>query len=345
MTQILQEQLGHLVGVREVIDETADAKTIVLEIPHTLREKFSYRPGQFLTVRIPSDTVGGVGRCYSLASSPDVDDHLCVTVKRTAGGYGSNWLCDNVVAGDQLRVLAPTGTFTPSDITADLVLFAAGSGITPVMSILKSALAQSDSHIALFYANRDAASVIFDAELRRLAQQHPDRLAVAYWLEAERGMPDQAGLAGFAGAFSGRDAFLCGPAPFMDLTRRVLRSVGFDARDVHAEEFVSLSGDPFVPTVQADSGGAVATAVVRLDGRTHTVNWPTSANLIDVLLAEGIDAPFSCRSGECGSCTATLAAGLVEMENSDALDPDDVADGYILACQARPVSPSVEIEF
>ncbi|MGY2063304.1 FAD-binding oxidoreductase, partial [Nocardia gipuzkoensis] len=157
--------------VAAVIAETADACSLVFDVPEELRERFTYQPGQFLTLRIPSDRTGSVARCYSLASSPHTDDQPKVTVKRTAEGYASNWVCDNVKAGDELEVLPPSGVFTPKDLDEDLLLFAAGSGITPVMSILKSALARGGGRVVLVYANRDHDSVIFAAELRELADK------------------------------------------------------------------------------------------------------------------------------------------------------------------------------
>ncbi|MEV5837715.1 ferredoxin--NADP reductase [Nocardia sp. NPDC052112] len=345
MTHTIPRLLGHPVGVRRVIDETPDTKSIVLDIPPELQEKFSYRPGQFLTVRIPSARTGSVARCYSLASSPHTDDELKVTVKRTADGYGSNWLCDNIVEGAQLHVLPPSGTFTPGDLTDDFLLFAAGSGITPVISILKSVLAQSKSHVALFYANRDDQSVIFDAELHRLRDTADGRLSVEHWLETDRGLPNATGLAEFARRFPGRDAYLCGPAPFMAAVRNMLSDIGMDRSRIHAEEFSSLSGDPFAPAAPLAATGNASTVVVRLDGESHTLSWPPTANLVDVLLDAGIDAPFSCREGECGSCMCALTAGTVDLGRIDALDPDDVVDGYILACQARPTSPTLEVDF
>jgi 3-ketosteroid 9alpha-monooxygenase subunit B len=146
--------------VREVIAETPDAKTIVFDPPG---DRFSYRPGQFLTLRIPSDRTGSVARCYSLSSSPRHDDTLMVTVKRTVDGYGSNWLCENVVAGQIIESLPPAGAFTPKDIDLDLLLVGAGSGITPLLSIVKTALLDGRGRVVLFYANRDPESVIFAA--------------------------------------------------------------------------------------------------------------------------------------------------------------------------------------
>src|SRR5690606_3982624 len=147
--------------VGAVVQETADAVSLVFDVPEDRRADFTYKPGQFLTLRIPSDRTGSVARCYSLASSPHTGEPLKVTVKRTADGYGSNWLCDNITAGQTLEVLPPAGVFTPVDLTEKLILFAGGSGITPVLSILESALHSGNRNVVLVYGNRDEKSVIF----------------------------------------------------------------------------------------------------------------------------------------------------------------------------------------
>ena len=153
------------VPVAEVIRETGDACSLVLDVPASLAPVFGYRPGQFVTVRVPSDLCGSVARCYSLSSSPLLGERPAITVKRTEGGYASNWIFDRVRAGTVLDLLPPAGTFSPRSLDGDLLLFAAGSGITPVMSILKSALHAGRGRVVLVYANRDERSVIFSASL------------------------------------------------------------------------------------------------------------------------------------------------------------------------------------
>jgi len=339
--------VGYELTVTEVIEETPDAKSIVLRKPENSRDLFAYRPGQFLTVRIPSDRTGHVARSYSLSSTPHVDDQLKVTVKRTADGYGSNWLCDNVEPGNSLIVLPPSGRFTPTDFTNDFLLFAAGSGITPIISILKTALLGSDRSVMLFYANRDRNSVIFHSELDEYAAKFPDRLTIRYWFDDVHGLPSQEGLAALASDHLSREVFVCGPVPFMDSVAESMRSAGVPPERHHQEVFVSISGDPFEaprPIVDDNPASAVET-VVHLDGESHRFEWASSNTLVDVLLDRGVDVPFSCRSGECGSCACTVISGKVVMENSDILDPSDVAEGYVLGCQARPVSGPIEIEF
>lgn len=340
-----------ILTVAEVIDETPDARSIVFAVPETHADKFTdYRSGQFLTLRIPSEQTGSVARCYSLSSAPKRDELLKVTVKRTADGYGSNWICDNLAAGSQIESLPPSGVFTPENIHAPLLLIAAGSGVTPVMSILKTALAEGTGPITFFYANRSEQDVIFAAELRELATGKPGRLTVVHWLESLQGRPTAKALATFFAPMAGtHTAYICGPGPFMDAVHEGLSKAKFDHHGVHTEVYNSLSGDPFEDVeheeVSDEEAAAAAEVEVELDGDTHVLAWPRSRTLIDVMLAAGLDAPYSCQEGECGSCACTLSEGTVDMANAGALDPDDIADGYILGCQARPTSDTLKIEF
>jgi 3-ketosteroid 9alpha-monooxygenase subunit B len=333
--------------VTAVIEESHDARSLVFAVPDEHRSRFEYRPGQFLTLRIPSDRTGSVARCYSLASSPHTDDAPKVTVKRTEGGYGSNWLCDNISVGDTIDVLPPSGLFTPDDLDADFLLWAAGSGVTPVMSILKSVLAAGTGRVVLCYANRDEQSVIFAAELRELAARYAGRLTVLHWLESIQGLPTRAQLAGFARMFTGHQSFICGPEPFMAVVKEALTEVGTPRENIHLEVFSSLTGDPFaeVPVDDIPTDGEGTQAEVVLDGDVHTLCWPKSRNLVDVMLAAGLEVPFSCREGSCGSCAATLVDGEVDRGDSSILEPEDIADGLFLACQARPASDTVKVEF
>ncbi|MCK0438432.1 ferredoxin--NADP reductase [Gordonia alkaliphila] len=340
-----------ILTVAEVIDETPDARSIVFHVPDVHADKFTdYESGQFLTLRIPSDQTGSVARCYSLSSAPGADELPKVTVKRTADGYGSNWICDNLAAGVQIESLPPSGVFIPANIHAPLLLIAAGSGVTPVMSILKTALAKGTGPITFFYANRGENDVIFAAELRDLAAKHTGRLTVIHWLESLQGRPTAKALAtSFASMATTHSAYICGPGPFMDAVHAGLAKAKFDHHNVHTEVYNSLAGDPFVDIeleeVSDEEAAAAAEVEVELDGETHTLKWPRSRTLVDVMLAAGLDAPYSCQEGECGSCACTLVEGTVEMENSGALDPDDIADGYILGCQARPTSDNLSVEF
>ena len=336
--------------VADVVEETSDARSLVFAVPDGVEipaDRLRYSPGQFLTLRVPSDRTGSVARCYSLCSSPFTDDQLTVTVKRTVDGYASNWLCDNAHPGMKIHVLAPSGTFVPRTLDQDFLLLAAGSGITPMMSICKSALSEGGGKVVLIYANRDENSVIFAGALRELSAKYPDRLTVVHWLETVQGLPTAAALAGLAGPYIGRDAYICGPGPFMAAAEEALKNSDAPAHKIHIEVFKSLESDPFAAVVieEDDSDEGPATAIVTLDGERHEVRWPRNAKLLDVLLDKGLDAPFSCREGHCGACAVLKKSGDVEMEVNDVLEQQDLDEGLILGCQARPRSDSVEVTY
>lgn len=309
------------VRVAEVISETSDAVSLVLDA------ELSYEPGQFLTFRLPN----GLERCYSLSSSPYTGEKPTVTVKRMPGGACSSWICSSVVAGTVLEARDPAGVFTPSSLDRDLVLFAGGSGITPVMSIIKSVLAAGSGRMVLFYANRDPSSVIFAAELRRLAAEHPARLQVTHWLECLQGIPSRAQLEAWASSFDAREAFVCGPGPFMDAVVSVLPSARVERFDVFQEE-ITETGDS-------------STVDVSLDGVRKRLAWPSHKRLLDVLLDSGLDAPYSCRQGQCSACACRIVRGEVRLLHNEVLDDDDLAEGYALACQALPVTDEVEVTY
>jgi 3-ketosteroid 9alpha-monooxygenase subunit B len=329
------------VRVAEVVQETGDACSLVLDVPSP---GFDYRPGQFVTVRIPSDLCGSVARCYSLCSSPLAGERPAITVKRTQGGYASSWILDHVVAGTVLDVLPPAGTFCPGSLEGDFLLFAAGSGITPVMSILKSALAAGRGRVVLVYANRDEGSVIFGSLLRRLASSAGGRLVVVHWLDSLLGVPSAAALAALARPYVSFDAFICGPDPYLAVVREALGRLGVPGSRVHVERFVSLAENPF-EVVAVPAGGPAATLSVTLDGATTLLPWPAGIRMLDVLIEAGLDAPYSCRQGICGACACQLTGGEVEMAHNEVLEPADLADGYILACQAVSLTPVVCITY
>ncbi|MFI1913526.1 2Fe-2S iron-sulfur cluster-binding protein [Nocardia sp. NPDC020380] len=335
------------VRVSRVVRETADAVSLELTPDPAHAARFSYRPGQFLTLRIPSDLTGSVSRCYSLSSAPHEDGPLKVTVKRTADGYGSNWLCDNAAEGLALDVLPPAGLFTPASLDTDLLLFAGGSGITPVLSILKSVLAQGSGQVALIYANQHEQAVIFATELAELAAAYPDRLVVLHWLQSVQGLPAVDQLAALARPWAGRETFVCGPGLFMDAVAAAMTALGADRKRVHIEKFVSLSGNPFEidTAAEVDEDGDTATVRVELDGENHEFAWPRAQVLLDVLLAKGVDAPYSCREGACSACVCRVVSGEVTMRRNEILEDADIADGYVLACQAVPVTDDVSVTY
>ncbi|WOX24984.1 ferredoxin--NADP reductase [Streptomyces solicathayae] len=327
------------VRVVEAVRETADAVSLVLDAGGA---ELPYRPGQFLTVRIP----GRGARCYSLASSPHTGEPPRITVKRVPGGVGSGWMCDEVAVGDELEVLPPAGTFGPADLDRDLLLVAGGSGITPVVSVAKSALAAGRARVALVYANRDEPAVIFRDELRELAEDYPSRFTLIHWLESLQGLPTADALTATVAPYAARDTYLCGPGPLMDAAEAAVRATG--GRTVRRERYFSLADDVFDRPAAADTPSEDApayTARVVLDGDVHAIPGGRDVPLLDALLKAGVDAPYSCREGACAACTCRIVAGEVKLLRNEVLTDADLADGYTLACQAVPLSDHVEVTY
>ena len=338
---------AHDLEVAEIIRETADSVSLVLDVPEAAAHRFRYHPGQFLTLRVPGDEPGSaVARCYSMSSSPHLDDDLILTVKRVPGGRASSWLCDEVRVGDRLTVLTPSGSFFPRTFDEDFLLVGAGSGITPLMSIATSALMGGVRDVRLFYANRDPGSVIFVDEIAELRAEFGDRFTVEHWHESERGLPSPDALVDELAAHAGHRIWVCGPAPFMAIVEKAAEAVGVPSDRVHTERYRSLTGDPFadvdVTVVNTDDDARVS---VTLRGDTVDLAWPRSATLLDVLLAAGHDAPFSCREGECSSCACRVVSGDVTMRKNDTLVDSDIAMGLTLACQAIPRSEEITVTF
>jgi 3-ketosteroid 9alpha-monooxygenase subunit B len=341
------EQTYYSLRVRTVIEETAEAKSLVFEIPLELAEAFRYRPGQFLTVRIPHEG-RHLLRCYSLASSPLIDDLPRVTVKRVAQGRVSNWLCDRIKAGDAIEVKPPAGHFTPKSLAGDFLLFAGGSGITPVFSIIRSALLKGGGQLCLIYANRDERSVIYRDELKALASANPTRLQVIHWLDSVQGVPSVAQLAEIGRPRRAADCYICGPEAFMECTMEALRGLEIEPARIHVERFVSLPDEE--DAAPAPEAGAAAQAgqiklEVELDGNHYDLTCSANEPLLDAMLRAGLKAPNSCRRGACGSCMCTLEAGQVHLRHNQVLDKGELADHWILACQAIADTPHVKVRF
>ncbi|HJR89257.1 MAG TPA: ferredoxin--NADP reductase [Aeromicrobium sp.] len=355
----------HTLTVVNVVEETAEACSFSFEVPEEAAEAFAYRPGQFLTIAVPSDQTGVAARCYSLSSSPESGDPPTITVKRTADGYASNWLCDNIRPGDTLQVLAPEGIFTPKNLDHDLLLFAGGSGVTPIISIARYALKAGDRKIVVFYANRDEDSVIFANAWSELARAYPERLQVIHWLESVQGLPTAEQLHAFAAAHRTYEAFVCGPAEYMKMVMTALRELDFPRERRHQEKFVSLGGNPFgdelaeaaakaeIADAESDEDDAVpagpagpVTLEVELDGEQHSFDdWDPKVTLLEHLESKGIKAPFSCREGECSACAVRLLEGEVRMDHNDVLEDEDLDEGIRLGCQSHPLTEKVSVTY
>ncbi|QII07963.1 ferredoxin--NADP reductase [Rhodococcoides fascians A25f] len=335
--------------IAEVTCENEDAISLGFAVPEHREDQFRYEPGQFLTLEIPCTDGGSVARCYSFSSSPVRDPLPTVTVKRIQGGLASHWLHNNAVRGMRLRALKPSGLFGPESWDVDFVLMAAGSGITPIMSIIKTALFRHDNRITLVYANQNRDSVIFGEQLNELQSRFPDRLEVHHWYTSDSGLPTAAGLASMDTTVPAEcEAFLCGPPQYMNVAEEWLTRTGTTARRTHREVFSSFDSNPFRTADTAsphETDANSVTAQVEIDGMETEFAWNADTKLLDRLLELGLDPPYVCREGTCGGCAYTLTAGSVTLLANETLDEYELQHGVRLACQSVPDSTSVRAVF
>ena len=334
----------HPLTVKRVTAETADASSFTLDVPAELAGAFTYDAGQFVTFRL---TIGGETRyrSYSMCSAPAVDPDLTVTVKRVPGGAVSNWLNDSLHEGDTIESSVPAGVFRLGTEQRDIVAFAAGSGITPIFAIAKTALATSSRRIALLYANRDADSVIFGGELRELEARYAGRLVTTHHYDSDNGFVTAADIEPFARGARDAEIFVCGPTPFMDLVESTLLDGGVPRERIHIERFTVTETTDTVPApMEAVNVEATATQVtIELNGKTATTTHHPGATILQTARQMGMTPPFSCEAGNCATCMAKLVEGEVTMHVNDALFEDEVADGWILTCQSVPTTSSVHV--
>jgi ferredoxin-NADP reductase len=326
--------------VKHVIRETRDAISLVFDVPDSHTERFRYRAGQYLTLQVQIDDREH-RRCYSISSSPAVEEDLRVTVKRDGDGLVSNWLNDTAAAGTELRVAPPQGRFVLRDSGRGLVAFAGGSGITPVFSLIRTALLTSPRHIRLFYANRELASVLFDEHLAALVEEHSDRMALHHHLDELSGVVQCDDIATFIAGARDDDYYVCGPTAFMDTVQSALLDAGAPADRVHFERFTAAE-----PSAATEAQASItADVTVDLGGRSTTVAYRAGSTLLQTARSAGLRAPSSCETGSCGTCMARVVDGSARMLNNDALSEDEVADGWILTCQSLPTSPTIRIVY
>ena len=322
--------------VSRVVPETADARTFVLA-PHD--GPFTYQAGQFCTFRV---SVNGKNllRSYSMSSAPEVDPEFMTTVKRVPGGAVSNWLIDNVAEGDEVELTAPAGFFCLRPDDGPLLGFSGGSGITPILSLAKSALASTDRTIRLLCADRDRSAAIFTTVLADLAGRYPGRLSVARHYDDESGFLDAAAILDFVGADGDADSYVCGPEPFMDLVSSALPGPG----RIFSERFGGGGGGAPAPP-PAPLSTVEGKVTIILGGKRVALPRRARETLLESARRGGLAPPFSCEAGNCATCMAKLVEGTVAMRVNDVLTEEDLADGYVLTCQGVPQSENVTIRY
>jgi len=354
----------HPLRVRSVTPETDEAMVVAFDVPPPLADAFRWQPGQYLTLRHALDGED-LRRSYSICAGLD-DGELRVGVRRVRGGRFSTWLNASLRAGDTLEVMPPQGRFVVPPATAGDPLprhylgVAGGSGITPILSILKTVLAREPgSRFTLVYGNRRSASTMFKEELEDLKNRYLTRLSLHHVFSEEvldaplsQGLLDRTKLAQFLGPVIDvrriAHAFVCGPYAMNDEAEAALRAAGLDVARIHIERFgiVDPTGAAAAAPDVAPGDAAECRMTVIRDGLTREVPFHAGdASVLAAAANAGLDLPFSCKSGVCGTCRAHLGAGEVRMTRNFALEPADLAAGFILTCQSHPLTPTLTVSF
>ncbi len=341
-------------AIKKVVKETADAISISFEIPAHLKSEFDYDPGQYLTLEVMVDD-RKERRSYSLCSSPLLDHLHTVTVKRLEGGLVSNYLNDHCFEGMLVNVMPPMGEFIV-DLNErqakHYILIGGGSGITPLMSILKSVLDfETQSKVTLLYANRNVASIIYKNQLDEMEQHHQGRFKIIDVLSqpldswsGQRGRLDEEKLGDLLDFFGGggdREYFLCGPNGLIDTALATLEKRGVAKEKIHKEYFV------IQPKEGAATGSASSDRVVKIkfEGDTYETKVAAGTVILDAAIDADIDPPYACKAAACCACRAKLVSGKVEMDDREILTDEEIAAGYILTCQAHPVTDDVVVDY
>ena len=351
----------HPLTIREVRRETPQAVSIVFDVPDDLAELYRFEAGQYLTLRHDLDGEE-LRRNYSVCVSP-LDNELRIAVKSVGGGLFSRHANEMLKVGDVIDVMPPMGRFTLApdpDRAGRYVAFAGGSGITPIMSLIRTVLhTEPKSRFTLFYGNRNTASVIFLETLAGLKNLFMERLEVFHFLEDEeeeielfngvlnRDKCDEV-LARLACVPETDGFFICGPGPMMDAAEAALLARGVDKAKIKIERFTTdaLSGERLARAEQLQQKAAGLKIEVTLDGRRAKVSFDAErGNILDSVRAAGLPAPFACKGGVCATCRAKVTAGTVEMKANYGLTEEEVAQGYVLTCQSVPTSEGVAVSY
>jgi ring-1,2-phenylacetyl-CoA epoxidase subunit PaaE len=357
----------HDLTVARVTPEAAGAVAITLAVPADLRAAFDFAPGQFLTVRA---TIAGadVRRSYSISSARSQlkNGEVELGIRPVEGGVFSNWAATQLKAGDTLRVMPPDGRFTVQKQRAiHRVGFAAGSGITPILSILATTLEeQPASKFTLVYGNRRMDSVMFNEALQDLKDRYPSRLTLIHILSRQaqevpllEGRIDTAKVQAIIDAFlpvgSMDEVFICGPEAMIEETEQTLLEAGVKADRIRTERFTSPTLEALSPEQKAKAvlghkatrdDGEVQLTVV-LDGKPYDMPMNKNEKILDIALAMGLDLPYSCKGGVCCTCRCKVVEGSTEMDKNFTLEKPEVDQGFVLSCQARPTSGRVVVSF
>jgi ring-1,2-phenylacetyl-CoA epoxidase subunit PaaE len=349
----------HRLAVRDLRRETSDAISMTFAIPGELAQDYAFAPGQYLTLRTTMDGEE-VRRSYSICSSPD-DRELRIAVKKVDGGAFSSWALDELKAGDELDVMTPTGRFgvahAPDQVRVH-VGFAAGSGITPIISIIRGILAREpNSRFFLFYGNRATNGILFREALEELKDRFMGRFSVFHVLSQEEqdlpilyGRLDRAKvellLRAMVPAAAVDHVFVCGPLAMGQEIEATCVDLGIPADHIHVERFVSeFGGKPRPKPVIAPEAPPKAIASLIVDGKRKDVPVAEGEAILDAALRAGMDLPYACKGGMCSTCRAKVVEGETQMDVNYSLEPWELKAGFVLTCQAHPVSARVVVDY
>ncbi|GLO61311.1 phenylacetic acid degradation protein [Vibrio sp. MACH09] len=335
--------------------QTDDSVIVTFDVPSQLESKFSFHPGQHLTIKTTIDEQE-LRRCYSICSSPD-EHKIQIGIKAITDGRFSNYAVHQLKVGDQLEVMSPQGSFGFTPVSGEQKNYlgiAVGSGITPILSMLKSALQQeSSSTFTLLYGNRNANSMMFRNQLLELKNRYPDRLHVNCFFSREsndvelwNGRLDGDKLKQLGGSlfdWSQFDAcYVCGPEEILETCYTVLVEGGLSEDNYHVERFNTASKSREKPLNQSES----TVVTLKRDGRVMNIDMTSQDDsVLDAALRQGVDLPYACKGGVCATCICKVKSGQVEMATNYSLEAEQVENGYVLSCQAVPTSSEIEIDF
>ncbi|MEQ8910020.1 MAG: FAD-binding oxidoreductase [Vicingaceae bacterium] len=338
----------HPLKVKEIIKETINTVSILFDIPADLKESFNYQAGQYLTLKV---NISGeeVRRSYSVSSSPKADEELKISSKMIEGGKMSTYLFRELAVGDTVEVMPPQGNFTLKEANP-LVLFAAGSGITPIISLAKEALVSDDRQVYLYYGNRSTEEIIFKAELDQLKEKYSGRFLVQHFLSSDGERIDSDRVKSVVAGLQNEKAdalfYICGPSQMIQATEAALQKSEVSEEQIKIEYFASPKTEKKeTETASPTSSGNVNDIVVVLDDEEHEVSLNDGETILEGSERIGIDPPYSCQSGVCTTCKAKVESGEVEMENNFGLGQDEIDEGYALTCIGRPKTAGVKINW
>lgn len=353
----------HKLTIKRVTKETKDSVTLHFDVPNVVKEKYVYKPGQFLTIKAPIES-GDNRRAYSISSSPFTTEDLAVTVKKVDNGLVSAFLTENVKEGDVLDVLPPLGRFTiemKPDNCRNYVFVAGGSGITPLYSLIKSALIKEPmSKAILFDSNRNKSAIIFYDKLEELKAKFPDRLQIIH--STTEFNDDWTGYRGrlssdvfqtiliekLGSNAKNAECFLCGPFGLMQQAENAFAALGVPKEKVHRELFtapISEEAEDVKVADESDIESKTRTVKIKIYGEEATFDVQPGENILAAAHRFGVDAPFSCQIGACSTCRAKVVTGKVILDEREALTDDEIEEGYVLSCVTRPASDDVFVNF